>query len=174
MIEQAPLPHVRAGRRGRVHRPATGYAMTAVCGLMLVAGDRTADPVDCITCLGQRASRGTVQPAGRKWGPSLVAAAQDLRRTDRALTLLEIATAHAYAAWLERTGAQRTAYGSLPIAPPDAYPKPSEAIRQLVLELQLRFEGRTRVRRLATTVTAHEEILRLQEYLLPRLARRAS
>ena len=164
-------PHVRTGRQGRVHRPRAADAMTAVCGLWLLAGEPTADPVDCVTCLGRRAPRGA---GGRKPMPPPMSTASDLVRSDRALAELEAANAGAYAAWMARTGSQRTAYGSLPTAPADAYPKPSEAVVRLVLEFQQRFEGRTRLRRLATTVTAHEEILRLQEYLLPGVTRRAS
>jgi len=45
--------------------------------------------------------------------------------------------------------------------------RPSEWVRKLVLRLQAQYEGSCNSRRLTDTVKAHEEVLRLQVYLMP-------
>lgn len=146
----------RIGRRGHVHEMAPGMTMTARCGQLIDAGEPTEDPVTCLTCSGHRVHRGGRRRRRGTGADSYVAL------TDRALAQLERLTAAAHDAWRRREQAARHM-----MPPLDAYPAPPEPVSRLIVHLQERFDGRRWPDTLTSTVTAHEELLRLQGYLLP-------
>jgi len=166
----------RTGKRGRVHEVIPGMLMTARCGVLIDRGWPTDEPVDCRTCLGDRVWRGqhSIRPAVRRLHPTLPLAL-DLRRSDRALTELEELNEAAHNAWRDVNGYPRGGCSRSTPKPPEAvFGPPPDVVAGLIAELEMRYEQRLRRGACRTTVTAHEELLRLQGYLLPNADREAS
>ena len=85
----------------------------------------------------------------------------DLELTDRALWELEEANLRAYAHLHGHDGSF-----SKPTMEACKLPPPPDWIRQLIIRLQDTYDPRRSKRSLRDTVTAHEEIMRLQGYLM--------
>jgi hypothetical protein len=134
------------------------------CGWLTERGKATDDPVTCRTCLGDREWRGrrSVRPQLRP--PSAPRCASDLRRTDAALARLEELNAATTESWLAQGREHRDPHGYA--APHDAFPPPPVEVAGLIVELEVRYEGQRRPDCRSTTA-AHDELLRLQSYLLP-------
>ena len=163
----------RIGRGGQVHETWPGNVIAARCGEMVDHGEPTTEAVTCKMCSGRRANRGSRRRPTAVPVPALHRAA-DLALADRALTLLEEHNTRAWDRWASDHGILRKRHWNLPVAPPEAYPAPPAVVIELLVLLQRRYEGRMRSAPLATTLTAHEELLRLQNHLLPDCDRMAS
>ncbi|SRR5260370_26738909 len=154
----------RIGRCGQVHSLLDSYMQTARCGRSLVNGEETVGEVTGLHCLGGHHRIRPQHPAGvlAQAPPGSVS----LQVVDAALSQLEEANEEAHDAWIAgNPSAWRSC--DLRVIPRTVYPAPSRAACDLVVLLQRHYEGKARFKVLASTVTAHAELLRLQGYLLP-------